>query len=156
MTMQRHDTIVYQSEEQVIFSQPLEKYFEYINRRPSFVSLNTSLTIRGYYADWAILENKLFLIDFKGYQLQSNWTETEYDLTDLFPKAEKPIFANWFTGEILLPNGGNISHSIYRIYENLIKLTFVNGILINEKIEVNDPTEKTATNRCIGTIGAGS
>ena len=154
MTLQRHDTIIYKKEEQIFFSQPLEKYFEFINKKPNFVSLTTSMTSRGYYADWKIENNRLLLINFIGYQLQSNWTELEFGIKDLFTDTEKPIFADWFSGSILLPNGENISDSIYPLYESFIKLTFDKGFLIKEEVEANDPKEKTATNIGIANSGA--
>src|SRR4051812_46201116 len=114
MTMQRHDTLFHNGEQKIIYSQPLEKYFEATNR-PNFISFNTSMTVRGYYSDWKIEDNELFLIDFVGHQLASNW-KLEYRLNDLFKDIQPPVLAYWFSGNIIIPIGDNISSSIYPMF----------------------------------------
>ncbi len=151
MTMQRHDTLLHNGEQKIIYSQPLEKYFE-ATSRPNFISFNTSMTIRGYYADWKIEDDKLFLIDFVGHQLESNWNELEYGLHDLFKDIEPPVFADWFSGDIIIPIGENISTSIYPMFKTFLKLTLDKGQLITE-IEVS-AEDLTATNKSIAASGA--
>lgn len=135
MTMQRQDTLFYKGEGNIIFSQPLEKYFE-LNTRPNFRSLDSSLFIRGYFADWKIENEKLFLIDFTGYQIGSNWAEYVYGLNDLFKGVDQPVFAEWFSGDILIPYGGNINSNTYSQFKIFSKLSFNKGKL-NTQIEVN-------------------
>jgi len=151
MTMQRNDTLLHNGEQKIIYSQPLEKYFD-ANTRPNFISFNTSMTIRGYYAGWKIENGKLFLIDFVGHQLSSNWTEIEYRLTDLFKDVETPVFADWFSGDIFMPIGENISTSIYPMFEMFVKLSFDKGQLLAE-VEVS-AEDLTATNKSIAASGA--
>lgn len=143
MTTQRHDTLLHNGEQKIIYSQPLEKYFD-ANTRPNFISLNTAMTIRGYYADWKIENDKLFLIDFVGHQLESNWNELEYRLNDLFKDIEPPVFAEWFSGDIIVPIGENISASLFPMFRMFLKLGFDKGQLI-AKVEVS-AEDLTATN----------
>lgn len=150
MTMQRHDTLLHNGEQKIMYSQPLEKYFD-ANTRPNFISFNTSMTSRGYYADWKIENDKLFLIDFVGHQLESNWKELEYRLSDLFKDIEPPVFADWFTGDIVIPIGENISTSIYPMFKTFSKLSFYKGQFITE-VEVS-AEDLTATNKGIAKIG---
>jgi len=152
MTMQRHDTLFYKDAETIIFSQPLEQYFA-LTQKPNFNSLKTSMISRGYFADWKIIQNKLFLIDFVGHQVANNWDELEYRLSDLFKDIEPPVFAEWFTGDIIIPIGENISTSIYPMFKTFSKLSFDKGQLITE-IEVS-PEDLTATNIGIAASGAG-
>lgn len=151
MTMQRHDTLLRNGEQKIIYSQPLEKYFD-ANTRPNFISFNTSMTVRGYYADWKIENDKLFLIDFVGHQLESNWNELEYRLNDLFKDIEPPVFADWFSGDIIVPIGENISTSIYPMFKTFSKLSFYKGKFIAEA-EVS-AQDLTATNKSIAASGA--
>ena len=133
MTMQRPDTIIYNDEQRIIYSQPLKPYFESLEQKPVFLSMVTSMTSRGYYAGWLLKNNQLYLIDFLGLQLTSNWTELEYNLTDLFPKEAAPIFAHWFSGQIIIPLGKNISTSMYSRYERHLILYLDKGMFINEE-----------------------
>src|SRR4051812_23232217 len=121
MIMQRNDTVLLNGEQKIMYSQPLEKFFD-ANTRPNFISFDTSMALRGYYADWKVENNKLFLIDFVGHQLASNWNELEYRLNDLFKDIEPPIFAYWFSGDIFIPTGENISTSIYPMFKAISKL----------------------------------
>lgn len=133
MTMQRLDTIIYNDEQGIIYSQPLKPYFESLDHKPVFLSMVTSMTSRGYYAGWLLKNNQLYLIDFLGLQLTSNWTELEYGIKDLFPKETAPIFAHWFSGQIIIPIGKNISTSIYPRYERNLILYLGKGMFINEE-----------------------
>ncbi len=135
MTTQRHDTLLHNGEQKIINSQPLEQYFD-ANTRPSFISLNPSMIIRGYYAHWKIENDKLFLIDFVGHQLESNWNELEYRLNDLFKDIEPPVFAKWFSRDIIIPIGENIGASIFPMFRTFLKLGFDKGQLITE-VEVS-------------------
>lgn len=152
MTMQRHDTLLYNGEQKIIYSQPLEEYFN-ANTRPNFTSFDTSMTIRGYYADWKIENDKLFLIDFVGHQLASNWNELEYRLNHLFKDIDPPVFADWFSGDIIIPIGENISTSIYPMFKMFSKLSFEKGQLLTE-LEVS-AEDLTATNKRFGIMAAG-
>lgn len=146
MSIQRHDTLLQNGEQKIIYSQPLEKYFNE-NNLSNFISLNTSMTIRGYYADWKIENDKLFLVDFVGHQLTSDWNQLEYRLNDLFKDIEPPVFADWFSGDILIPIGENISTTINPNLRMFTKLSFNKGQLTSE-IEISSK-DLTATNMSI-------
>ena len=133
MTMQRLDTIIYNDDQRIIYSQPLKPYFESLEKKPVFLSMVTSMTSRGYYAGWLLKNNQLYLIDFLGLQLTSNWKELEYNLEDLFPKETAPIFAYWFSGQIIIPIGKNISTSMYPRFERHLILYLDKGRFINKE-----------------------
>ncbi len=131
MTAQRTDTIIINGDEHVMYSLPLELYWEKNNNRPSLISFNTGLN-RGYYAKWLIEKNKLYLIDFygeNGFPLIK-----EYSLPDLFPLAKDKIFADWFSGDIRIPMGKQVhySHSAWGSeYELTTTLLFQNGVIVD-------------------------
>ena len=105
MTAQRSDTIRINDEGHILYSFPLEQYWEKEKNRPPLLSSNTSM-YRGYYAIWLIEHNQLFLTDFYGEFL----SRKEYSLIDLFPTSGDKIFANWFTGDLEIPIGKQVSY----------------------------------------------
>ena len=132
MTLQEHDTILFKNEKRIIYSQPLTKYFESLPQRPAFMSPNPQLISRGYYADWSLNNDNLYLTDFLGEQLISNYDVLKYTIKDLFPSLMPPIFAEWFSGQILLPKDNDKVESFHSPDEICLCLTFTKGILISE------------------------
>lgn len=124
--IQKSDTINYDGTSKNIFSQPLEHYFKK-STRPNFNSFKPEMVSRGYFADWLIENNRLYLVNFEGYVL-NNWAEELVSRVDLFD-SNNNIFADWFTGEINIP----YADSDYPIPVNLIKLNFIEGHLISTK-----------------------
>jgi hypothetical protein len=132
MTAQRTDTIVINQVEHVMYGLPLEQYWEQNSNMPSLFSMQTSLN-RGYYAKWLIEHNKLFLIDFYGECILPQPTK-EYSLTDLFPTTKEKIFAEWFTGEIIIPMGKQVNYfhgGWGAIYEYKTTIKVCNGLVID-------------------------
>jgi len=103
---------------------PLNQYLEKRND-VKFVWQSTSC-YNGYIATWAIENNKLLLIELKGYIDGRK----EVNLNYVFPNQTK-VFANWFTGEIKIPIGvvfGRMDISAKDLF-----LKFENGIFVSEK-----------------------
>lgn len=132
MTAQRTDTIVINEDEHIIYDLPLQQYWEKNNNRPSLFSLNTSLN-RSYYAKWLIENNKLYLINFYG-ECVLPPPRKEYSLVDLFPTAGEKIFAEWFTGDIIIPMGKQVNYfhgGWGATYEYNTTINFCNGLVID-------------------------
>lgn len=125
--LQKSDTINYNGKTINIFSQPLEQYFDETNR-PNLICFKPEMVSRGYFADWQIENNRLYLINFEGHLL-NNLTEEVISSINLF-HTNKNIFANWFTGEINIP----YDNEDYPIPKKLIKLNFINGSFVGEKM----------------------
>ena len=136
MALQKHDTILFKNEQRLIYSQPLTKYFETLPQKPVFVSSNPLLISRGYYAELTLENNKLYLADFIGEQLLSNWTEIKLNIKDLFPTEAPPIFAGWFTGQIIMPIEKDTAANFYSPNERCLSLKFDEGVWIGE-VELN-------------------
>lgn len=113
-----------------MYGLPLQQYWEKNNNRPPLFSMNSSLN-RGYYAKWLIEKNKLYLIDFYGERILPP-PRREYSLIDIFPLTEEKIFADWFTGDIIIPMGNQVDyfHGVCgATYEYNTTIKFCNGLV---------------------------
>ncbi|GHU90915.1 hypothetical protein FACS1894155_09900 [Bacteroidia bacterium] len=102
-----------------------------------FISPSTACW-RGYYGQWEIKDNKLYLIVLKAYIEGYRKVGLNY----LFP-GQKQVFANWFNGEIRIPQGEMLEyvHMGYAsLYDSDLFLVIENGILANQ-YEVDNEAE---------------
>jgi hypothetical protein len=117
-----------QEEYYLLSTEPLESYLESIAPKFRFTPPDSSLW-RGYRATWQIdKDDRLMLIDFRGYTL----TEAAKGVQYLFP-GESRVFAYWFTG-VLVINVGQVIEYKHRgyesIFENMMSIDFLHGIAI--------------------------
>lgn len=134
MTAQAGERLIFKGEETWMAAEPLNQYLH--NRNDiNFVSPSTACW-RGYYGQWEIKNNKLYLIELKAY-LQGY---REVGLDYLFP-GQNTVFANWFSGKIRIPQGEMLDyvHMGYAsLYERDLILVFENGLLTNEFVVDNE------------------
>lgn len=130
MTAQAREILYYNGETFGINTEPLESYFQLFENPFKFQSQHTACG-RGYIGTWEIKNNLLLLIKFNAWVFD----QKEVDINYLFP-GEPVVFADWFSGEIQIPQGKELLyiHSGYRsIYEKDLFLKFKNGHLINSR-----------------------
>jgi hypothetical protein len=130
MTLQAGEDLIYKGEERDLNSEPLKPYLDSLKENP-FIRATTACN-RGYFGKWLIENDKLYLIELAG-NIENN---EEVDINFLFPGQTK-VFAEWFTGELEIPQGNEIPHEnpdVYTLYERNLFLEFENGELIGEKI----------------------
>lgn len=134
MTAQAGERLFYKGEETWMAAEPLNQYLQ--NRKDiKFISPSTACW-RGYYGQWEIKNNKLYIIELKAY-LQGY---REVGLDYLFP-GQNTVFANWFSGKIRIPQGEMLDyvHMGYAsLYERDLVLVFENGLLTNEYVVDNE------------------
>ena len=97
MTIQAGDILSYNGEKTTIVTEPLKPYLE-SRSDISFIFKSTAL-VRGYIGTWKIKNKKLFLVSLIGF-IENN---EKVDLNYLFPN-KKEVFADWFSGQIRIPN----------------------------------------------------
>ena len=133
MTAQACETIIYANEQNSLASLPLDSYLASKKLKP-FKYTNTGCW-RGYVGSWKIQDDKLFLIDLTGTNEQGETLR----LSSLFPnKAE--VFANWFSGELRIPQGKIIKFvhgGFMSIYEKDIFLELKEGVIVGQKVVDN-------------------
>lgn len=78
---------------------------------------------RNYVATWAVKEQRLVLVQLKG----------KYRLV-----RDRPLLAEWFTGEFELPQGEFIGCNVERgfelQYDKSVTLRFVSGVLVETNL----------------------
>jgi hypothetical protein len=129
MTAQASDSITYRNKTTGMRTEPLSEYIPKLNIPHRFVA-PASYCWRGYFAEWAVENNKLLLTGFNGFILNYQKVGMEY----IFP-GENIVFAHWFSGEIQIPMGEMICY-IHGGYASINEgdrcLIFENGLLIKE------------------------
>ena len=133
MTIQAGDILSYNGEKTTIVTEPLKPYLE-SRSDISFIFKSTAL-VRGYIGTWKIKNKKLFLVSLIGF-IENN---EKVDLNYLFPN-KKEVFADWFSGEIRIPEGDllkKIKTGYSSVYARDRLLNFNKGIWISERVKNN-------------------
>jgi hypothetical protein len=128
MTAQAGEELLYKGEGMSMAAVPLNQYLRDRNDI-SFVSPSTACW-RGYFGQWEIRNNKLYLTGLKAYLEGYEEVGLEY----LFP-SQNEVFADWFSGEIRIPQGEMLDyvHMGYSsLYERDLMLVIENGVLVKE------------------------
>jgi len=137
MTIQAGDILSYNGEKTTIATEPLKPYLEK-RSDVSFIFKSTAL-VRGYIGTWKIKNKKLYLVSLIGF-IESN---EKVDLEYLFPNKTE-VFANWFSGDIRIPQGKlleKINLGYESVFEKDLIFTFNEGILISETVKDNTKLE---------------
>jgi len=144
MTAQASDSLPYHNKRSGMDTEPLRDYIPELNLPHRFVA-RTTFYWRGYFADWAVDNNKLFLVGFKGWILDNLEVGMDY----IFP-GEDVVFAHWYTGTIRTRLGKMVAyiHGGYdSTYEGYRALKFEKGILISATEKWLTPEEIIAAQR---------
>ena len=146
-TAQAPDHLIYEGETHALFSNPLEEYFNENNVRPKDVFSEgcTTACWRGYVALWEIKGKYLYLL-----KIEPCCGGGEIPISKIFPGRDAPIKATWFSGELRIPQGEELSyvHMGYgSVYERDLVLTIKNGKLIKKKIIDNTKKEHPSAQR---------
>ena len=144
MTAQASDSFTYNNKRSGMDTEPLRDYLKELDLPHRFVA-RTTFCWRGYFAEWAVDNNKLFLVGFKGWILDN----LEVDMDYIFP-GEDVVFAHWYTGTIRTRLGEMVAyiHGGYdSTYEGYVALKFENGILISATEKWLTPEEILAAQR---------
>ena len=130
MTAQIPETLWIDGERHALCTEPLEAYFRGPGSRPEFQAPHTACW-RGYVGQWELKDDKLYLRRLNG-TLADGKTVT---LKTIFPKGPYPIFADWFTGVLNIPQGEMLEyiHMGYAsIFEDELRLEFKRGVLVGK------------------------
>jgi len=135
MTAQIPDSILIDGETHALFSEPLNAYYSDAPR-PNFVPQNTA-NWRGYVGTWEIRDGRLYLIGVVAEicNLPLGWNCPQdqrriVGLGDLFPQRGDSVLADWFSGTLRVPVGGQLQyrHMGYEsVYEFDLLLTIEKG-----------------------------
>ncbi|MEZ4884389.1 MAG: hypothetical protein R3E32_06575 [Chitinophagales bacterium] len=139
-TGQVPDYMIYKGDTVAIFSNPLEQYFEQIGKREliDFVGCGSTACWRGYKAIWELKNDSLFLRQITSCHKDCGLEIKNADLKKMF--GTDAVFANWFTGKIVIPQGNQIQyiHMGYASIYRELHISFKNGLQINERTVSNE------------------
>lgn len=147
MTAQVSEILYYNGEKFFLSTEPLQPLIDIlgddINKMGNEESSPSELIVstacrRGYVGKWEVVDDRLFLAELKGYPGENK----KYTMDNLFPNLNK-IFAEWYTGEIKIPQGKMLhyEHMGYMsIFEKDLFLKFEKGILTNKREVDNTKT----------------
>lgn len=125
MTAQAKERLLYQGEETWIATEPLQPFLQ--NQKNITLMSPSSACLRGYYGEWELRDNQLYLVRLTAFADEYR----EVDLSYLFP-GKSHVFAQWFSGEIRVPRGLMLDF-VHRGYESLYEkdefLIFEAGVL---------------------------
>jgi hypothetical protein len=143
-TAQLPDKLIYEGKTVGIYSEPLEQYFSKDRPKPiEWMRMTCTALWRGYLATWEIKDDKLYLV-----KIVRNGCDEDapaLPLSKLFPGAKGPVFATWYTGTLVIPQGKVLKyvHMGYQsIYETELHLRIKDGILVGKQMIDNRRTGK--------------
>jgi len=155
MTAQDPDRIRYQRRVYDLFSEPLEDYFNEHRPKPESFAGICSACWRGYLARWSIRKGKLYLDRIQPYLDDYDQEEETGDdayrryMAKIFPNSPSPIFADWFSGELILVSGKIIEyvHLPYATaYENEIVIQIHRGNLVGQPVTTTRTVDAQSAN----------
>ena len=141
MTAQIREVLYYNGETYWLSTEPLKPLLDIIGDEkptPSVMVFASTACKRGYIGEWEIVEDKLFLIELKGYPEENE----QFIMDFLFPNQKK-VFAGWFTGEIEIPQGKMLHYELLgdaSIFEKDLLLKFKKGVLAGSREVDNTKT----------------
>ena len=103
MTAQHCEAIYYQAQWREMNTCPLDSYF-LLTQHSGFEQSGTALT-RGYIAEWEIIDDRLYLCS-----VTTDPPASPNLIGTLFPGCSERVFAHWYSGVLVLPEGATLPY----------------------------------------------
>lgn len=147
-TAQILDRLIYRGDTYGISTTPLEQLYKHDGNRPKFFENGELSTAcyRGYFAEWTIEDNKLYLINI--YSCGYNQDHIKADLQKIFGTKFKDgkVFADWVKDKFY-SYGGKLLYYIDDIYTGIytkeLEFRIENGLVIKIRQLDNSKTKKS-------------
>lgn len=104
MTAQFPDWLVYRDRRRALYSNPLESYWNEQRPRPDWPAQSSGCW-RGYVAHWLLKHQRLYLTN-----IERPFLPIGIDLQDVFPEQPIPVSADWYSGQLRLPDGEQLRY----------------------------------------------
>jgi len=113
-TTQIQDRIIYDSNEYFGDYEEfiLEDYWSDEKPKPECLSMGSTACWRGYIAKWEVRNGSLFLKSLRKENLP-NEDEKPIPLQSVFPDANGPVLADWFSGVLECTRGAQIKENVF-------------------------------------------
>jgi hypothetical protein len=147
MAAQIGDKILYDGQIHSLASEPLSPYL-YTNKIEKLFPEISSTYYRGYCATWKIENKNIYLLNIESPNSIKGENADGVDepisaMNKLF-SGQTEVFAHWVNGKIKIQSGEVlefVNTGYESVYEKDIFLKFENGVLVDEKVVLNAPTE---------------
>src|SRR5262249_26489102 len=133
MTAQFHEEVIYEGQELTMASCPdlpvdhprvSQLKDDQLDIKENIVFFSTACW-RGYIGTWMVAQGRLYLVKLRGrYQLS----------------GQEPLFADWFTGELRIPQGERLKYvhmGFESVYEKDLFLDVKEGVVIASRLVDN-------------------
>lgn len=148
MTEQLTETLFYKGIKHLLLCEPLAQFLKEHRRHMRFHMPGTTCS-RGYRGTWEVVDGKLYLTKLEGQVDIRKTVETGpvlLDATheDVFPDSTGPVFAEWFSGELLCVFGEvqrdtRDGYGAVSRHERLLEVR--NGVVVGESVRVREVQE---------------
>jgi hypothetical protein len=137
MTAQFREILNFHDDRFDLCSAPLEAFFE-TDGYPPNLGGSTALE-RGYVGEWEVVDGKLYLLSLEGEYRENG---RGFSIYDVFPDAEGPVFAEWYSGTLRCPLGKMLAYvhmDFESIYERDLFIEVERGVIMSERVQTNQP-----------------
>ena len=139
MTIQFPEKLIYKGDTLSMYSEPLKFWLNAAGKDITFGGPCSSACKRRYIGEWQVINDHLYLIN-----INAEFANGEpMKIDNLFPGFPKGVFAHWFSSEVRCPQGEilYVRSGASIEYERDLYLTFSKGLLVSEKMVVNELEE---------------
>lgn len=110
MTLQREEVLVHRGRRYALLVRPLESCADPdVRVNMHLIQMQSTSLARGYQGVWEIRAGRLWLTELhatiREYTSTDDWHHAQRDLRWLFPGADGPVSADWFSGELRAGRG---------------------------------------------------
>jgi hypothetical protein len=133
MTAQVAETLYLRGERLMLFTCPLESYWQQHPPRLELAAPNTACS-RGYAGTWEIADGYLYLIAL------DEALHADFTLENLFPGSAGRVRADWFTSTLRCPQGELLDYfhgGFLSTYERDLRIEIDHGRVVSERVQVN-------------------
>jgi hypothetical protein len=139
-TQQAPESIIVRGQQQLLLSMPLSEYLQVQNNAKKFNSLATGMQVctllqRRYLGEWELKDRKLYL---NRLEVRDCNRSRQIVLPDLFAGKQSPIWANWYSGNLYIPQGkstGLIRGGYGQLFDRYLVVKIDRGEIVGQKIQ---------------------
>lgn len=137
MTAQTPEILRSEGREQELWSTPLDDYLELAGIEPLFAWDSTGLW-RCYVGTWELIAKRLYLVSIAATFRDGR----KVALADLFPGFPDRVFAHWYSGTLVVPEGEMLAYEhggFGGTYERELWITILRGAEVRRSTKKNAP-----------------
>ncbi len=151
MTCQVPERIYFEGQLLSMSSEPLQKILPPVpaygmsREDPTFpypFDVSCTALWRGYVGRWKVEDGRLYLVAIAG-QASAGGTAS---ISNIFPNADGPVFADWYTGTLSIERGqviGRVDGYYMNVHEESVILKVKSGVVVSKKTRRNNVPQQS-------------